>query len=132
MAEQVAAGNAESSALIAMVREHKASEDAQKAEIRAVESEIDEIRGEKFEPLEAARKGYNKVADELLFLSKRLDQLDGKNQEVKLAEGAEKLAAAKTALEESTTGKKALSNAKKVVRQEDSIERLEGQLMLQR
>ena len=69
----------------------------------------------------------NAVADKIQFLKKRVDFLSDDNRSIKVAEAKAKLVGLEQTLAEAETGKKALSEAKKYVRMEGSISRLEEQ-----
>ncbi|CAA6695419.1 MULTISPECIES: ABC transporter permease [unclassified Lentimonas] len=126
-AEKVEAGTGSSEALIAAIRAESVAQDATRAAETILKDQIDVIRGEKYKPREDARLAVNAIADEVQFLNKRVDMLTSSNRSMKVAEANEKLAASEAKLAEATSAKAALSEAKRVVRAEDSIERLESQ-----
>lgn len=127
LAKQVVEGNATDEALVTAMIQTDKENDAEKATLGELEAIIDDIRSDKFKPLEAARAKSNKVANELFFLRSARDILSNNNVAVKKAEMDEKLAEARADLAAATTAKEKESAAKKVVRALESIERLEGQ-----
>ena len=127
LAEGVAAGNADEKELIAAERANGEARTEARDKESVYRDQIDAIRGEKFEPLESARLAVNAVADKIQFLKKRVDFLSDDNRSIKVAEAKAKLVGLEQTLAEAETGKKALSEAKKYVRMEGSISRLEEQ-----
>lgn len=125
--ENYAAGKIKKEELIAALRNNDEQKGLESDEQRVYKNELDVIRADKFKPLEKARLEVNAVADEVQFLKKRVDFLTRANRSVKVAEAEEKLISTKAELAEAETAKAALSDAKKVVRSEESIERLSGQ-----
>jgi nitrate/nitrite transport system permease protein len=126
-AAKIEAGTGSSTALIEAIRQEAIDKDAARVSEGVLKAAIEKIRAEKYQPLEQARLDVNAVADELQFLKKRLDILMKSNRSVKVAETKDKLAGYEEKLAQATTAKVALSEAKKMVRTEASIERLEGQ-----
>jgi len=127
VAEGVASGTATTDALIAALRAEDLIEDIGSDKEFVIKSQIDALRAEKYKPLEEARLDVNAVADEVQFLKKRVDFLSDSNRSVKVAEAEEELAKQEAKLAEATTAKSAISQAKRVIRAEDSIARLEEQ-----
>ncbi|HAV14384.1 MAG TPA: ABC transporter permease [Opitutae bacterium] len=118
---------ASSEDLLNALREESMIKDAGRATESEIKEQIDAIRSDKFKPLEQARLDVNAVADEVQFLKKRVDFLTNSNRSIKVAEAKEGLDENLAKLEEATTAKAALSQAKRVLRAESSIERLEEQ-----
>ncbi|ADE53366.1 ABC transporter permease [Coraliomargarita akajimensis] len=125
--EKIEAGNGSADTLIAAIRAEGEVKDAGRAKESVIKDQIEVIRSEKYEPLEKARLEVNAVADEQQFLKKRVDILTSSNRSVKVEVAREKLSGSKEGLMAATSAKKAVAEGKKVVRGEDSIERLEGQ-----
>lgn len=113
--------------LLAALRAQSEAKDTGRAAEAAIKEKIDDVRSEKYKPLAQARLDVNAVADEIQFLKKRVDFLTDSNRSMKVAEAEQKLANTQAKLAEATTAKDALSQAKRVIREESSIERLEGQ-----
>lgn len=114
-------------ALIAAIRTASANKDAGRAEENLIKDQIDAIRSEKYKPLEDARLAVNAIANQVQFLNKRVDMLTSSNRSMKVAQAKQKLAENEANLAAATSSKEALSEAKKVVRAEDSLKRLEDQ-----
>ncbi|MDQ8203793.1 ABC transporter permease subunit [Pelagicoccus sp. SDUM812003] len=127
ISEEVAAGRTDKSVLIKAIRQDALASDAERDELNALKTQIDEIRGAKYKPLDDARKRYDSLADKLFFLKTRLEFLDDRNLNVKLDEEKAELEAYLAELAAAETAKEALSIAKRAVRSEESIERLAGQ-----
>ncbi|MBK1877348.1 ABC transporter permease [Pelagicoccus mobilis] len=127
ISEEVAAGKADTASLIAAIRDDGVATDAERAELSALKSQIDEIRSQKYKPLEEARKSYDKVADAQFFMKTRLEFLDKRNLTVKLDEAQSKLDGYMTDLASAGSAKDALKIAKRAVKAEESVDRLEGQ-----
>jgi nitrate/nitrite transport system permease protein len=126
-AEALEAKTGTADELIQAIRQESVAKDQARAAETIIKDKVDAIRSDKYQPLEAARLDVNAVADEVQFLKKRVDFLSKSNRSMKVAEAEAKLEASKLKLTEATTAKAALSEAKRVVRGEDSIERLEKQ-----
>jgi nitrate/nitrite transport system permease protein len=126
-AQKIEAGTGSTGALIAAIRTESASKDKGRAAETILKDQIDVIRSEKYKPMEAARLAVNAIADQVQFLNKRVDMLTSANRSIKVAAANDKLAETEAKLAEATSAKVALSEAKKLVRAEDSLERLEGQ-----
>ena len=101
--------------------------DQEKKILKELRSVISEIRSQKFKPLEKARSVYNNLANELQFLKKREEFLTKSNRSVRVQEANDKLQLSIEDLELATTEKDIYLRAKKVIRQKESIARLEGQ-----
>lgn len=125
--ELIEAGTGSVDALIAAIRTESIAKSEGRAAESVIKDQIEVIRSEKYQPMEAARLAVNSIADQVQFLNKRVDMLTTSNRSVKVAAAEEKLAAIEANLAAATTSKAALSEAKKVVRAEDSLKRLEGQ-----
>lgn len=126
-AEKIEAGSGSTDALVAAIRAEGEAKDAGRAQESLIKADIETIRSEKYEPREAARLAVNAVADEVQFLKKRVDFLSDANRSMKVAVAKEKLSASQEKLLGADSAKAAVLEAKKVVRGEESIERLEGQ-----
>ncbi len=126
-AEKIEAGTGSTEALITAIRTESAFKDKGRAAETILKDQIDAIRSEKYKPMEAARLAVNAIADQVQFLNKRVDMLTSANRSMKVAVANEKLAETEANLAKATSAKVALSEAKKLVRAEDSLERLEGQ-----
>lgn len=120
-------GKADGDALIAAVREEDIIKDAARDAENVYKDQIDDIRAEKYKPLEQARLNTNAVADEVQFLKKRIDFLSSANRSIKVAEAESKLEENRAKLKDAESAKAALSAAKRVIRSEESISRLEEQ-----
>lgn len=127
IAEAVSAGKVDSSVLIAAIREDSIASDSERAELNDIKSSTDSIRSQKFKPLDDARRAYDKSADELFFLKTRLEFLDDRNLTVKLDEAKTELNDYMSELGTAGSAKDALKIAKRAVKAEESVERLEGQ-----
>lgn len=127
IAEKVSAGRESSATLIAAIREDAIASDAERDELNDIKTQIDSIRSQKYKPLDEARRLYDKAADELFFLKTRLEFLDDRNLTVKLDEA--RIERDEYLAELTTVGsaKEALQIAKRAVRAEESVERMEGQ-----
>lgn len=126
-AEKVEAGSGSPEALLAAIRAEGEAKDATRATESVIKDKIDLIRADKYKPLAQARLDFNAVADEIQFLNKRVDFLSRSNRSIKVAGAEEKLKGYEEKLAAATTAKAATSEAKRVVRGEESIERLENQ-----
>ncbi|MEM0966265.1 MAG: ABC transporter permease subunit [Verrucomicrobiota bacterium] len=126
-AAAIEAGTGTPQELLEAMRKQNEIKDNSRESEGMYKDQIDAIRSEKYKPLEQARMQVNTVADEVQFLKKRTDFLSDSNRSVRVAEAKEKLAENLKSLEEATTAKKAETEAKKVLRSEASIERLENQ-----
>lgn len=126
-AAAIEAGTGTTAALLAAIRAEGVAKDESRAAESIIKDQIDAIRSDKYEPLESARLDVNAVADQVQFLKKRVDFLSQSNRSMKVLEAEEKLVGYEAKLAEATTAKAAISEAKRVVRAEDSIERLEKQ-----
>lgn len=127
ISEAVAADKADTSALIKVIREDGKATDMERAELNALKSQIDDIRSQKYKPLEDARKAYDKVADAQFFMKTRLEFLDNRNLTVKLDEAQSKFDGYMSDLATAQSAKDALKIAKRAVKAEESVDRLEGQ-----
>lgn len=102
-------------------------EDEEKETLKEMRATLSEIRSEKHKPLEVARSEYNALANRLQFLKKREEFLSDSNRSVKLEEAQEKLNEKMEELKSAKTERAVLSKTKGVIRQQESIERLESQ-----
>lgn len=127
LAARVEAGQAQRSELVAAIREDDRLNDAARDAEAVFKEQIDAIRSDKFKPLEEARLAANAVADEVQFLSKRIGFLSDGNRSVKLEASRQELTEQEKSLAAAATSKDALREAKKLIRSEEGIERLEGQ-----
>ncbi len=127
ISEEVSEGKMEASALIAAIRNDGTATDSERSELSGYKTQIDEIRSQKYKPLVLARKNYDSVADKQFFMKTRLEFLDDRNLYVKLGEAQSKLDGYMTDLASAATAKDALKIAKRAVKAEDSVARLDGQ-----
>lgn len=121
------AGEATANDLLEAIRAEDRISDAGRDTETVYKDKILAIRSEKYKPLEQARLDVNAVADQVQFLKKRIDFLSDSNRSVKIAEEQAELSGHLEKLEAATSAKTAISQAKRVIRSEDSIERLEEQ-----
>lgn len=126
-AEAFETGAASADGLLAAIRQQSAAQDLGRAAESIIKDRIDAIRSDKYKPLEVARLEVNAVADEVQFLNKRIDFLSKSNRSMKVAAANAKLEASRAKLSNAQSAEAALYEAKKVVRGEDLIERLERQ-----
>ncbi|MDQ8183277.1 ABC transporter permease subunit [Pelagicoccus sp. SDUM812005] len=127
ISEEVSEGKLEASALIAAIRNDGIATDRERSELNSYKSRIDEIRSQKYKPLDQARKQYDSVADKQFFMKTRLEFLDDRNLYVKLDEAQSELNEYMAELSTAGSAKDALKIAKRAVRAEESVARLEGQ-----
>ncbi len=127
ISEDVSEGKVEAAALIAAIRNDGVTTEQERTELNQVKAQIDEIRSQKYKPLDAARKQYDSVADKLFFMKTRLEFLDDRNLYVKLDEAKSELDEYMSELATAGSAKDALKIAKRAVRAEESMDRLEGQ-----
>lgn len=127
VADQFEAGQATAAQLLQAIRAEDVIDDTGRDAETIFKDKITAIRSEKYKPLEQARLNTNAVADQVQFLKKRVDFLSGSNRSVKVAEARAELSENLEKLEAATTAKTAISQAKRVIRAEDSIARLEEQ-----
>lgn len=127
VSEAVAAGKSEASSLIAAIRADGVETDRERAELSDYKTQIDDIRSQKYKPLILARKAYDSVADKQFFMKTRLEFLDDRNLYVKLGEAQSKLDGYMEQLASAESAKDALKIAKRAVKAEDSVARLDGQ-----
>ncbi|MCH6258290.1 ABC transporter permease subunit [Puniceicoccaceae bacterium K14] len=126
-AEKFENGNGSKEGLLAALRAETEFKDASRIDEGIIKDKIDAIRSEKYKPMEEARLDLSAANNEAQFLSKRVDFLTRANRSMKVEVAKEKLEASLAKLDDATTAKAALSESKKVIRQEDSITRLEEQ-----
>ena len=126
-AEAFETGAVSADGLLAAIRWESAAQDLGRAAESIIKDRIDAIRSDKYKPLEVARLEVNAVADEVQFLNKRIDFLSKSNRSMKVAAANAKLEASRAKLSNAESAEAALYEAKKVVRGEDLIERLERQ-----
>ena len=126
-AEAFETGAVSADGLLAAIRWESAAQDLGRAAESIIKDRIDAIRSDKYKPLEVARLEVNAVADEVQFLNKRIDFLSKSNRSMKVAAANAKLEASRAKLSNAESAEAALYEAKKVVRGEDLIERLEKQ-----
>ncbi len=127
LSEDLAAGRIQKMELTAAIREDGEISDVEREELNALKSEIDEVRSQKYRPLEIARKEYDSMADKLFFLGTRLEFLEDRNLNVRLDEARSRLDGYMADLAAAESAKDALRLAKRAVRAEESVDRLEGQ-----
>ena len=126
-AEKIEAGSGSPEALLAVIRAEGELRSSTREAESVIRDQIDLSRSDKYKPLADSRLEVNAVADEIQFLKKRVDFLDKSNRSIRVAQAKERQVGFESDLAEAATAKEALSDAKKVVRGEQSIERLEGQ-----
>ncbi len=126
-AEKIESGTGTTEALLAALRAQDEAKDAGRAAEAKVKEAMDVVRSDKYVPLAKARLRVNAVADEIQFLKKRVDFLTDSNRSMKVAEAESELKENEEKLAGATNSKEALSQAKRVLRSESSIERLEQQ-----
>ncbi len=127
ISDEVASGKVEAAALIAAIRSDGVETDRERSELNDFKSRIDEVRSQKYKPLDLARKEYDSVADKQFFMKTRLEFLDDRNLSVKLDEAQSKLDGYMAELADAGSAKDALKIAKRAVKAEESVDRLEGQ-----
>ncbi|MDQ8199358.1 ABC transporter permease subunit [Pelagicoccus enzymogenes] len=127
ISEAVSSGDEPASALIAAIREDGIASDKERDVLNGYKAQIDEIRSQKYKPLDLARKRYDSVADKQFFMKTRLEFLDDRNLYVKLDEAQAELNEFMAELSSAGSAKDALKIAKRAVRAEESVARLEGQ-----
>jgi nitrate/nitrite transport system permease protein len=127
VAQKFEAGQPAEAELLAAIRNERKVSDRGRASESTVKQAIDAIRSEKYQAKEAARLDVNAVANELQFLNKRVDFLTTANRSLKVSEARQKLQSYQAGLAAAGSAKDAISEAKRVIRAEDSIERLKGQ-----
>ncbi|MBD5782435.1 ABC transporter permease subunit [Pelagicoccus sp. NFK12] len=127
ISEAVSSGDEPASALIAAIREDGIASDKERDVLNGYKAQIDEIRSQKYKPLDLARKRYDSVADKQFFMKTRLEFLDDRNLYVKLDEAQAELNEYMAELSSAGSAKDALKIAKRAVRAEESVARLEGQ-----
>lgn len=127
ISEAVSSGDEPASALIAAIREDGIASDKERDVLNGYKAQIDEIRSQKYKPLDLARKQYDSVADKQFFMKTRLEFLDDRNLYVKLDEAQAELNEYMAELSSAGSAKDALKIAKRAVRAEESVARLEGQ-----
>lgn len=125
--EKFDAGNGSVERMLAAIRAESLSKEEGRELESVLKDQIGAIRSEKYKPMESARLEVNALNNEAQFLSKRVDFLTDGNRSVKVANAQRKLEESKAKLAEATSAKIALSEAKRVVRGEDSVSRLEEQ-----
>jgi nitrate/nitrite transport system permease protein len=125
--KEVVAGTATRKELVAKIEEDRHISDQEKEKLKEYRAVISNIRSEKYEPLEDARKEYNALANELQFLKKREEYLTDSNRSVRVAEAKGELDKSLEDLENAETEKDIYAKAKKVVLRKESMERLESQ-----
>lgn len=109
---------------LAEVAAFRQLEDEHKQDLRAFKEQIDTVYAENFPALEAARSEYNKLEGELQFLSKRRDYLTKDNQDARVAGEQTELSELQAAFLTAEGGKGTFKAAEKILRKQDSIERI--------
>lgn len=127
LAEEVSQGAVDKSVLLAAIRQDAVAQDAEREALKGLKERIDQARSLKYEPLIAARKRSDSLADELLFLKTRLEFLESRNLSLKLEEAEVEHDGLLSDLDRAETPKAALATAKKAVRAEEGIERMQSQ-----
>lgn len=116
---------AEYKELLALYKEHEALEDAAKKKLQETKDKIAKIEGEKSKAVATALARQTYLAEEQLYLRKLLEHLGDGNLHAKIKEEKAKVAEYMATLQ-TQTGKDALRTAKKVIRSEGKIERMES------
>jgi len=127
LAERASEGEIEPAVLIAAIRDDAARSDLEREELNVIKGKLDDIRAEKFTPLEEARREFDKRSDELFFLKTRLEFLSKRNLSVKVQEARAELDGYMAQLGAAERPKDALKLAKRAVKADESLRRLEGQ-----
>ena len=126
MAESLQKGDTEGyQALLTLYRDSDQKEEEEKAALQMIKDRISEAEGEKSKGVAEALATQTFLAEEQLYLKKLLEHLGDDNRMNKIAAEKEKIAEYKTVLQ-AQTGKEALRTAKKIIRSEEKIERLES------
>lgn len=111
--------------LLVLYRTSDIKEEEEKAALQLVKDRISEVEGQKSKAAADALAAQTYLAEEQLYLKKLLEHLGDDNRMNKIAAEKEKIAEYKAALQ-AQTGKDALRTAKKIIRSEEKIERLES------
>lgn len=127
MADKLVKGQVSKEDLLAAYRDNELKSDAESDILKEIKSKMDDIRSEKYKPLELARKQYDSAADEIFFIKTRLEFLGDRNLSVKLAEEEADLEEKCAAMAAAKTPKEAEKLARAIARTESTIERLKEQ-----
>jgi len=115
LSEKVVLGLSPQTALVKMVGRHNLSDDQEKAELKVLKDQLDEIRDNPPARLKEAQLAANKVADEVQHQKKVIDYLTSGNRELKVLGASDKAAAAAKSLVTATAAADALKQAKATV-----------------
>lgn len=109
--------------LVIKLREHEQLLDQEQAQMDEAREKINAALLAKNPELLEARQRVTALVEEKIFLEKRLDQLGNDNREMKVAEAQQKLDEYQAALA-SATGKDIIKYAKRIIRTENSIDKI--------
>ncbi|WOO39917.1 ABC transporter permease [Rubellicoccus peritrichatus] len=124
-AETLPVGDATArNAFLEEVAAHEAQDEADKQTLRTFKEQIDAVYAEKTPGLEAARTTYNGIQGELQYLSKRKDYLTADNQALKVKGEQEEMSELEAAFLTASGGKATLKAAERIIKKQDSIERI--------
>jgi len=112
LSEKMASGQASPESLISLVEDHNKVQDDEKAKLKVINDELNEIRDNPPKRLKEAQLAANKLADEVQHYKKRIDYLTTGNRELKVASLEEKAKLANENLAKATTAAEASKFAK--------------------
>ena len=121
LAEQVSVGSKSSDSLVEAIQKDSEVSDLEKDELKALNTELDEVRDNPPATLKAAQLAANKAADEVQHFKKRIDYLTTGNRSVKALKEEAKIGAATTALSSSQDAKETLKQAKKIASSSEKV-----------
>ena len=121
LAEQVSVGSKSSGSLVEAIQKDSEVSDLEKDELKALNTELDEVRDNPPATLKAAQLAANKAADEVQHFKKRIDYLTTGNRSVKALKEEAKIGAATTALSSSQDAKETLKQAKKIASSSEKV-----------
>jgi len=112
-------------AFLTSVKEDLQKTDEEKDQIRALKSEIDDIRDEKSKEVAAALYAQTQAAEEMQFLQKKVDQLTRDNRSEKVAKATTEMGEEFAELT-TLTGADALKSAKGIAKDEARLAKTES------
>lgn len=112
-------------AFLASVKEDLEKTDEEKDQIRALKSEIDDVRDEKSKDVAAALYAQTQAAEEMQFLQKKVDQLTRDNRSEKVAKATTEMGEEFAELT-TLTGADALKSAKGIAKDEARLAKTEN------
>ena len=127
LAEKVANENATSGELLEALREDKRLSEESKVAEKAVKEQINKTLSEPPVELKAAQMAFNKAANEVQHLKKRLDYLETGNRSLKVAKAEELAVASLAKLDSAGDAAAILASAKSVVRNEEKAAKTAAQ-----